>query len=858
LWAGLAGTELMQGAMNGELGTRSYPTTALLLELIHEPLMLFGALMLVYYSAEVVWRERLVHVADLVDATPCPSGLFFLSKAAALWLLLGVMALTAVVLAVGFQLASGLPHIALGPYLSLVPFALLPLGLLALAALFVQTLSPHRHVGMLLNLVLAMVMLKGEGLGLEHPLLRYAGAPRVSYGEMSGYGPELASFLLFTAYWSLFAALLALLTAGLWRRGRSTGLRVRLLRLPVQWGRAGALAAGVLALLFVATGALAFHGANVRHTWETAEQRVQWRVDYERSYGRVQREPQPQVVGVRATVALYPEEARYAVSGTYRLRNETGVPLRSVWVTLDRDVRGARLALSGAQQREHDALFGAWEFALEKPLQPGAEAELSFELATPSPGIRADGFDSSVVANGSYLTQSQAFPAVGFRLGYLVRDPGERRRRGLPALAPVPALEEAQAPQHRAPWATFEATVSTSADQVAVAPGRLVRQWESGGRRYFQYASEGPMTPNVSFASARYEVQRVRHRGVDVEAYFHPAHATNVPRMLDAAKRSLDLFSERYGPYPYSELRLVEVPSGWGFGAYAQSGTMYFTEDRGFLTDLRRPGAIDLVSKRVAHETAHQWWGHQVDPPQVQGRLAIVETLAKYSEMRVLEALYGEHALRALRAFELQRYLSGRAAYGEEEPALHRVVDEAHVYYAKGALVMAGVQELLGTEALDRALKQLAQTQRYPNKPTSQALLQVLQAEATPAQRALIAGWMKERIVYDLAVREARCVPVAGGYRVTAALVAKRTVLRGGKEVGLEMDEPLEVALLSADPEREFSAQTVLQRARPQVRGPVHTLELEVERCPAYVAVDPFLRRVDRDRMDNVLAVEGR
>jgi ABC-2 type transport system permease protein len=857
LWVGSAAMELVQGALNGELGTPSYPTTALMLELIQQPLMLFGALLLVYYSAEVVWRERLVHVADLVDATPVPSALLFLAKAVALWQVLGVMALITVVPAVAFQLASGLPHVALAPYLSLGLFVLLPLALLAVAALFVQTLSPHRHVGMLLNLVLALVVLNGDSLGLEHPLVRYAGAPRVSYGEMSGYGPELASFLLFMAYWTAFAALLALVTAGLWRRGRVTALRERLRRLPVQWGRGGLLAAGACAVLLVATGAFAYHASNVRHGWESSEERTQWRVDYERSYGKLQHVAQPQVVGVRAAVDLFPEEGRYAVQGSYRLRNETQGPIDTVWVTMDRHLRGAQVAMSGARLHEHDVRFGTWVFALQRALQPGEETELTFEHATASPGLRASDFDTSVVENGSYLTQSDAFPEVGFQRGYLLRDPDQRRLRGLPVLEAVPGLEEANAPQHRAPWATFETTVSTSADQLALAPGKPVKQWEAGGRRYFQYASDGAMTPNVSYASARYEVKRVKHGDVDVEVYFHPAHGVNVPRMLEAATRSLDLFSRSWGPYPHASLRIVEVPGHWPFGAYAQAGVVYLTEDRGFLTDLRQPGTLDLVTKRVAHEVAHQWWGHRVDPPQVQGRLAIVETLAKYGELRVLEELYGEHALRELRTHELQRYLAGRAAYGEEEPALHHVVDEAHVYYAKGALVLAGLQEVLGTEALDRALRRLVETKAYPQKPTSLDLLAVLQEGATPEQRALVDGWMKERIVYDLAVREARCVPEAGGFRVKAVLAAKRSVLREGKEVSLPLDEPLEVALLSEDPERGLSAQTVLQRARLQVRGPLHTVELRAQRCPAFVAVDPFLRRVDRDRMDNVLAVGG-
>ena len=109
-----------------------------------------------------------------------------------------------------------------------------------------------------------------------------------------------------------------------------------------------------------------------------------------------------------------------------------------------------------------------------------------------------------------------------------------------------------------------------------------------------------------AFASARYEVKREQHDGVAIEVYYHPSHGANVDRMIAAVATSLDLFGAEFGPYPLPELRIVEVPSTWQMGAaVAFPGTIFFVEDRGFLTDARDSTRLDLVTRRVAHEVAH-------------------------------------------------------------------------------------------------------------------------------------------------------------------------------------------------------------------------------------------------------------
>jgi hypothetical protein len=59
-------------------------------------------------------------------------------------------------------------------------------------------------------------------------------------------------------------------------------------------------------------------------------------------------------------------------------------------------------------------------------------------------------------------------------------------------------------------WVSVETVISTSPDQVAVAPGSLLREWQEKGRRYFHYKLDKDSLNFYSFISARYQVQR-RH-----------------------------------------------------------------------------------------------------------------------------------------------------------------------------------------------------------------------------------------------------------------------------------------------------------------------------------------------------------
>ncbi|MFP2958554.1 M1 family aminopeptidase [Myxococcus sp. 1LA] len=862
LWLFVLGMEVAASATQAEYGTRLMPTTGLLVQALQPPLFLFGALCLVYFGAELVWRERAVRLSELLDATPASSAVFYLSKLAVLTVQVLVLTASAVGVAVLFQLSRGHRDLEPALYLSLLYFSGLPLWLFAVAVLWLQTLSPHRYVGLFLGLLLALAMRQGGLVGLEHGLLRYASGPPLRHSDMNGFGAGLHGFNAYMLYWSALAGVLGLLTWGLWRRGVSPPLRERLAALPQVWGRQGMTAVAACLGLFVLAGGSIFHDTNVLNRYETRAQLADWKADYEKAYQRYESLPQPSIVAVKARVDLYPDEARYHASGRYVLENRTQAPIQQVWLSVRRDVRHATLTLPGARQVHHDSRFGMSALELDTPLAPGASTELTFALDTARRGIREGARDTAIAGNGSFISNLEAFPAVGYRKGYELDDARERRQRGLPETPRVQAEAEGdlglgEGGGGQRAWTPLDLTVSTSADQLAVAPGELRQTWHEEDRRVFRYVMERPMLNWFAFVSARYAVKKERHRGVDVEVYYHPGHAHNVERMLRAATRSLDVLTEQLGPYPHRQLRIVEVPSTWGFGALALSNTVYAPEHRGFLTASGEQDTVDLITRRIAHEVAHQWWGHQVDPVSGPGGLLITESLAKYAEQRVLKALHGEAQVRQVLAFDLDRYLRGRADEDGEEPPLLQTKDESYLYYGKGAVVMHALEDLLGEAALDRALRGLVQRHAHPKpQPTASDLLALLRGEATETTRPLVDQWLTEVVLYDLKVEFAACEPLADGrYRVTARMSASKYARRNGQDVRLPMDEPLDVAVF-AGPSESPSGDAPLYAAKHRFTDGITEISLTVNQQPASIGVDPFLRRVSLERTRTVWELE--
>jgi ABC-2 type transport system permease protein len=845
LWAALAAFEIISDINGGEYGSASYPAAGMLFATIHTPLTMLATILLIYTAAEMVWRERTLRISGILHATPAANAVFVASKCTALTALIVALTATALGTAAVVQLAKGwTPDVAL--LLSFGYFLAAPLVLFACAAVFIQTLSPHKYVGMLIVVLLAVISLQGEAFGLEQRLLRFGSAPSLLYSEMNGFGRP-ARFHWFVVYWSALAGLFLLLATALWRYGAG-GLR-RLRPILRRTPRAGRLLAAALTAIFVATGAFIFYNTNVLDAHQTRAEMLDWKADYERAYKRFAALPQPRIAEVRANVDLYPESRRFRVRGMYVLVNDTARPIGSVLLAV-RDADAVTVTMPSARSTG-DRRFNLYLFQLDAPLQPGARTVVNFDVTYGNRGFVTDDGNQTVIENGSYVMTHRAFPSIGYHARYEIEDPRERRRQGLPASSAAEAASR-EFLQHEeiaaADWVRFDVTVSTAADQQVVAPGRLVRSWKHDGRRSFQFRPDHPIPNQFIIASARYAVTRATHHDVPIEIYHHPGHTYNVERMMRAAADSLRYLGENFGSYPHDTLRLAEVSAHFqNFSGFAQPGVVFFGENRGFLIDARDPRRLDLVYRRVAHEVAHQWFGYTLVATDGPGDSMLTESLTKYCELMVLEKAYGREQVRQLLTYELDLYLSGRTGESEVEPPLSLVDDQPYLYYRKGALVMYALKDLLGEAAVNTALRNLMREQGGPRKqPTSADVLRHLLAVAPAEHHALIGQWMNDVVLYDFKLDTAtsRRLP-DGKYEVTMRIAATKE----SRDKPVPMREAIEVGVFSAEDVPLYLAKHTLRDGAQEVR-------VVVDKAPLFAAVDPYICRIDKNRFDNGRRVE--
>ncbi|HQR89814.1 MAG TPA: ABC transporter permease subunit, partial [Caulobacter sp.] len=132
----------------GRYGGEIYPLTRVLLMPLMGSFGLIPMIIAIYYSGELVWRERERKTHEIIDATPIPDWAFVVPKTLAISLVLISTLLVSVLAAIISQLAHGYTHLELGKYLL---WYVLPQSvdwiLLAVLAVFLQAVSPHKFVG---------------------------------------------------------------------------------------------------------------------------------------------------------------------------------------------------------------------------------------------------------------------------------------------------------------------------------------------------------------------------------------------------------------------------------------------------------------------------------------------------------------------------------------------------------------------------------------------------------------------------------------------------------------------------------------------------------------------------------------
>jgi ABC-2 type transport system permease protein len=519
-------------------------------------------------------------------------------------------------------------------------------------------------------------------------------------------------------------------------------------------------------------------------------------------------------------------------------------------------LRVNQIAVENATLAQSDKTQGVYLFRLNAPLAPGATVKMTWNVTRSNVGFVIGEPDNALVANGTYLDTIDVMPIPGFNEGQRITDNAQRRKYGLPPAPRTPKLGD-PAYADKVGFGIdsrteFEIVLSTSADQIAVAPGVLQKEWRQEGRRYFHYKAEQPILPNLSFCSARYAIARDRWQDVALEIYYDPKHPFNIAAMMETAKRGLEMYSTEFAPYQYSYLRILEFPSYRSAGKF-HSGTVPLSEAVGFVNDLRGVGNGDYG---VMHELAHLWWGERITGAQIQGRWMLTENMADYSTLMLFKEHYSPVLVNRIARGMLDGYLNGRSQENEAEvPVMYT---ERHGYLrAKGPHALYALQDIIGKEKVHQALRNFQRDFGFQTSPcpTSRDLVNALRAVAGPEYQQLITDLFERIVLYDLQVDAASAREIAGGYEVTIEVTAKQFQDDGhGKETEEPLDTWFDVAVF-AETDKPLEEVTPLYIEKHRLRSGKQVLTVRITERPGIAALDPFHKMIERSAGNNSLKI---
>jgi len=846
-------------------GNSTLPVTYWILEIIAGTLYLFVIAIITYYAGALVWKDRDQRMDEIVDSLPTPEWVAYLSRLTALAVTVMLVQLLALVSGVIVQAFYGYHRFQLSLYLHQLILRdgsfFLFFGVLAF---FIHVLSPNKYLGYFLYIAFAIAnFFIWRPLNIATNLVRFGMAPDVTYSDLFGDAPYITAWRWFTLYWVLFCGLLAISTVMFWPRGRETGWRERWHNARLRFHGTWPALTLVCFLAFAATGGWIFYNTEVLNRLLGPKDLERRQADYEKNYKPFDKLPQPRVRSAKYAIDIFPERRNMILRGEEVIYNSYAQPLGEVHFSLDRNYDTA-IEIPGALLTKDDARLYYRIYHFTTPLQPGESRTMTFSVKSHNRGFENSLSTTELVQNGTFFNSSVG-PVIGYDPERELTDPNDRHKYGLGEQQLMPALERHCTDDCRdnylrghADWVDVDTVISTSPDQIAIAPGSLLREWQQNGRRYFEYKLDHPSLYFCSFLSARYEVRREEWNGIKLEVYYDRDHPWNVLRMMNSLKKSLDYYTHNFGPYYHKEARIIEFPRVARF-AQAFAGTMPYSESIGFIANLNHPDDIDMVFYVVGHEMAHQWWAHQLVGANMQGATFLSESLAQYSALMVMEKEYGRDIMRKFLRYEMDNYLRSRGRERlKERPLLTVEAEQGYIHYQKASVVLYYLKEMIGEDRVNAALRKLIRQYAYnaPPYPTSWALVDALSEQTPPPYQYLIKDLFEDITLFSNRALDATARPRPDGkYDVTLNIETHKFKADAkGNETEVPVDDWIDIGAF-AKPEKDRKYGRTLYRDRVHITQTRSSYTFTTGELPDQAGVDPFLLLVDRIPDDNTKKV---
>jgi hypothetical protein len=273
-----------------------------------------------------------------------------------------------------------------------------------------------------------------------------------------------------------------------------------------------------------------------------------------------------------------------------------------------------------------------------------------------------------------------------------------------------------------------------------VTSGREVQRGEDGQLQVVTVAS-GPARDFYLAASTEYEEISQTFGEVTIRSYAPGELRDGAQFALEVAARSIDVFSKRYAPYPYTEFDIVSTPT-LALGIEYPGITAITTGIYDFGGEYRGAPASQYMESTVAHEVGHQWFYNlvgddQLDDPWLDESLTQFITLQYYADTY---GRNGEEGFRAGLEGRWARVNNARIPVGLPV-ASYQGAEYGAIVYGRGALFFIALREEMGMQAFDTFLKEYTESLSW-GISTPEHLQSLAEKNCACELDALFAEWI--------------------------------------------------------------------------------------------------------------------
>ncbi len=268
-----------------------------------------------------------------------------------------------------------------------------------------------------------------------------------------------------------------------------------------------------------------------------------------------------------------------------------------------------------------------------------------------------------------------------------------------------------QVPDHVDSY-SFDWVLRVPKPMVAATSGVLLSLVEEGKMNVHTIKEEVPVSfPAILFgAFSVIENEPDYDKGeIKIRVYVHPGFEKDAESFIDQAQSIINYYSAMFGPYPYKELDMAQMPGFFGY-AQAPAGLVQMTGEAYMSkTDLANlyNRTDDLRDYFIPHEIGHEWWGHRAGWGSYRDQW-VSETFAEYSAALFIEERDRRKSGNPddtsgydARAADWRRQRRGHVQ-DRTSPlwAGYRSSNYQSTVYARGPLVLDQLRQAFGREAV--------------------------------------------------------------------------------------------------------------------------------------------------------------